>query len=106
MEDLNLAIVNPLNFVVNYFTDKSIHVYLLIDLFISKGFYPSGQYTEFNNLNSYMDAILDFMAPCHLMESGPIIVSLYVWLIHHCSTTILCFQIAISAQNQPDIKVQ
>ena len=65
MEDLNLAIVNPLNFAVNSFTDKSIYVYLLIDPFKSERFYPSRQYTKFNTLNLYMDIILDFMASCH-----------------------------------------
>ena len=106
MEDLNLAIVNPLNFAVNIFTDKSIYVYLLIDPFKSERFYPSGQYMKFNTLNSYMDTILDLMVSNHFAESGPIIASLYVWLIYHCSVTILCSQIIIWAQSQPDIKVQ
>ena len=85
--------INPLNFAVTSFTDKLIHVYLLIDPFKSERFYPSTQYTKFNTLNSYMEIILDFMASCHLAEPGCIIASLHVSLVYLCSPTNLCPQI-------------
>ena len=76
MEDFNLFIVNSLNFCRKHFSDKLCQLYLFIGPFTSKRSYPSGWSTKFKNLIWIL--IQDFMASSHLMESGPIIASLYV----------------------------
>src|SRR4051812_26581137 len=51
--------------------------FLKIHLF-STPLRPSGKSTKFHTWFSYVDPISDFMASCHLSESGLIIASLYV----------------------------
>src|SRR5215210_4711227 len=51
--------------------------FLKIHLF-STALRPSGKSTKVHTWFSYMDSISDFMAECHLSESGLIIASSYV----------------------------
>src|SRR3954467_15957883 len=51
--------------------------FLKIHLF-STALRPSGKSTKVHTWFSYMDPISDFMASCHLSESGLIIASSYV----------------------------
>src|SRR4051812_44111004 len=51
--------------------------FLQIHLF-STALWPSGKSTKVHTWFSYMETISDFMASCHLLESGLIIASSYV----------------------------
>src|SRR3954453_1764884 len=51
--------------------------YLKIHLFLT-AFWLSGKSTKVHTWFSYMDPIADFMASCHLSESGLIIASSYI----------------------------
>src|SRR3954463_8988032 len=56
----------------------SAYVFVLKIHLFSTALRPSGKSTKVHTWFSYMDPILDFMASCHLSESGLIIASSYL----------------------------
>ena len=77
MKDLNLIIVNSLNFCRKQLFDKSSQVYLLqVHLYLKGSILPDG--LPSSKLDFVYGYYLGFHGSSHLTKSGPIIASFYV----------------------------